>query len=134
MKFLLLLCAGIFTLVAICDHFMDEFPKAYRHRRCEGRRWKRQFPAVPKEDIRRFLSHFADAFGFREEHRLKFRPDDQIGDVYNSIHRPVRWVDDMEMEGLFHGVEDRYGADLSHVDAMDMTLGELFRIAVIKEA
>ena len=122
----------ILGLAAICGcgYSGDDVPRPYYFRRCEGRRWKKQFPEVPKEEIRRFLSIFVDAFGFREKDRLKFGPDDRIGDVYKAVYGPHPFCDGLEITSLFCDVEDTYSVDLEDGNAMDMTLGALFRSAI----
>jgi hypothetical protein len=124
----------LFVLAAIVSdgYEGDETPKPYYFRHCEGRTWLRQFPGVPKEEMRRFLSIFVDAFGFRQKDRLKFSPDDRIMDAYNAIYRPMPSVDNMELEEFFCRVEDTYGVEVACVCAhkTNMTLGELFMTAL----
>ena len=122
----------LFVLVVICScgYEGDEPPRPYRLRRCEGRQWKEQFPDVPKDEIRQFLSIFADSFGFRERDRLKFSPDDRVMDIYNAIYRPMPSVDEMELEGFFCRVEDTYSVDVVSGYKTNMTLGTLFRTAI----
>jgi hypothetical protein len=102
----------------------DDVPRAYRRRRCEGRRWKEQFPDAPKEAI------FVDAFGFCDKHRLKFSPDDRIGDVYKAVYGAHPSCDGLEIASLFCDVENTYSVDLEDGNAMDLTLGTLFRSAI----
>jgi len=122
----------LFVLAAICSYGYegDNAPKPYYFRRCEGRTWLRQFPGVPKEEIRRFLSIFVDAFGFRQKDRLKFSPDDRIMDVYNAISRPMPSVDNMELEEFFCRIEDTYGMETAGVCNTHLTLGELLKAAI----
>ena len=40
-------------------------PKAYRSRKCMGKKWKNEFPYTSKEEIRKFLLLFAGAFAFK---------------------------------------------------------------------
>jgi hypothetical protein len=41
--------------------------RQYLMRKCMGREWHRQFPEIPKADIRRFLNAFMDGFAFKSE-------------------------------------------------------------------
>lgn len=122
----------LFVLIVICSYGYDgdEAPKPYYFRRCEGRRWKEQFPDVPKDEIRQFLSIFVNSFGFREGDRLKFSPSDRVMDVYHAVYRPMPSVDNLELNEFFCRVEDTYGVDVVSEYGTNMTLGTLFRAAI----
>jgi hypothetical protein len=59
-------------------------PKAYAARSCMGRHWKTAFPNSPNAEIRRFLRLFVEAFAFKDQYKLHFKPSDRILDIYNA--------------------------------------------------
>jgi propanediol dehydratase small subunit len=105
-------------------------PKFYRERHCAGNKWQDEFPAADKREVRRFLSVFAGAFGFRDRDKLKFRPDDRLLDIYNQIYPLKGLPDALELETLSGSLRKQYGIDLENLWSRELTLGELFKIAV----
>jgi hypothetical protein len=100
-------------------------------RPCAGIRWHRRFPSVPHDEIRKFLKLFTVAFAFDERHYSKFGPDDQPWAIYHARYIPHLTVDDhMEFESLIEAFAKTYGVDLWAVWHDEMTLGELFALAV----
>ena len=98
----------------------------FRARTCQGRLWRRTFPAASRKQIRDFLSLFADAFAFRDTERLKFRPDDQLLGIYRALH-PSRWkTDTLAFDTLARELRARYGVALDDIWNERMTLGALF--------
>jgi propanediol dehydratase small subunit len=102
--------------------------KRFWSRSCMGRQWKRCFPDESNESIREFLELFADAFAFSSEKRLKFGPDDNVMDVYKSIHTSSWQPDELELEMLACNLEDRYGFDITRINDFDITLGQIFEM------
>ena len=88
--------------------------RVYWDRACTGIAWRRRFPDVPKEDIRKFLDAFVDGFAFKTSQRLKFVPDDKVMDVYRSLiwlkkcqpGTPLLFSD-IQRNLFFGGKEDR---------------------------
>lgn len=127
-----LLFIGIIILVAVLINIPVQLKSrrllsSFWSRSCTGPQWKRRFPDASKEPIREFLEEFVDAFMFKSEKRLKFRPDDKIMDVYRSLY-PYSWcADSLEHVFLSIVLEKRYGFDLTE-SVMDpnITLGQLF--------
>ena len=94
--------------------------------RCQGRAWRRAFPATSNTAIREFLAIFGSAFEFPEIERLKFGPDQGILGVYRQIY-PSNWTPDaMELETLALRIEQTYGFKLISVWSETLTLGQLF--------
>jgi len=118
---------GIIVLAVVLCMFHDELPKAYRQRSCKGREWERAFPEASKEDIRRFLAVFANAFAFRKCNRLKFCPQDKLMDVYKAVH-PSTWLPDrLEHVVLMQGLEDEFKRKVPETFMEeDTTLGVIF--------
>ena len=80
-----------------------------------------------KEDIRRFLSVFAQAFGFRDKDKLKFRPDDKLLDIYSERYSVKGMPDALELETLSKLIRKQYGIDLEKLWGPELTLSTLFR-------
>lgn len=100
----------------------------YWDRACMGREWRRRFPDVSKEKIRRFLQIFVDGFAFKNKDRLKFSPDDKLMDVYRSLYPSDGWPDDLEVETFALFLRDEYQFDLAQVQDSEVTLGNLFEM------
>jgi hypothetical protein len=100
-------------------------------RPCAGIRWVRRFPDAPKAEIRAFLHRFAEAFAFEERDACKFTPDEQIAAIYSARYDPLFMFDDrMEYESLADTLKRHYAIDLHAVWRDDITLGELFTLAL----
>jgi hypothetical protein len=86
-----------------------------------------QFPDASVDNINEFLQLFVDAFGFPGRHRMRFRPDDEVMDLYRALN-PFDWisVDAGELESLIEHFQERYQVDLKSRWHVDLTLGELF--------
>lgn len=98
----------------------------FRARTCQGRLWRKAFPAASRKQIREFLSLFTDAFAFRDIDQLKFRPDNQLLGIYRARH-PSAWVGNpLELDALAAELRARYGVALSEIWDERMTLGGLF--------
>ena len=98
-----LLCGLIWAMI-----WGGKVPKAYRERGCMGRKWREQFPSVPKDVIRSFLEVFADAFGFDRKNKLIFNPDDRLLEIYRSVYPDKSSPDGLELETLAITVEEIY--------------------------
>jgi hypothetical protein len=68
-----------------------------------------------------------DSFGFPRKHRLRFRPEDKVMDLYRALN-PPNWSigDNMELESLIDDFRARYHIDLVPLWREDITLGEVF--------
>lgn len=100
-------------------------PKRYRSRKCMGKKWKSEFPNVKKEEIRKFLLLFTDAFAFNAEQKLKFEPQDKIIEIYSALY-PLKGADSLELETLADDIEKEYLVNFNQVWSENLTLGELF--------
>ena len=63
---------GVFVVIISFAH--PRTIRAYWHRSCTGRAWKRTFPQASKEEIRKFLYLFVEAFAFPPRRALQFAP------------------------------------------------------------
>lgn len=104
-------------------------PKIYRSRKCMGKKWRNEFPNTEKEEIRKFLHTFTDAFAFKSEQKLKFEPNDKIIDIYNALY-PLKGADSLELETLANDIEKEYSVNFSQVWDLNLTLGELFNYVI----
>ena len=121
----LILLAGF--VAALVEIQRSRAVRPYYERLCAGIRWRREFPEASAEDIREFLQLFVRAFGFPRKHRLRFRPDDKIMDLYRAINPPDWSIgDNLELESFIHDVQGRYHVDLTPLCREDLTLGEVF--------
>lgn len=117
---LVLLAAAWFVLST------GQLPNPFRARTCQGRLWRRAFPAASKKQIREFLAFFADVLAFRNTDMLKFRPDDQLLGIYKALY-PSKWMPDaLEFKILADDLRARYGLALEEIWDDHMTLGALF--------
>ena len=121
--------ALIITVIAIAiawSVYTGDVPKKYRIRNCTGKNWKKKFPDTSKEDIRRFLFLFTDAFAFSRKQKLKFEPDDKILDIYKALY-PAKWMaDSLEVETLAEDIEREYNINFTNIWHENLTLGDLF--------
>jgi propanediol dehydratase small subunit len=116
----------VLLAVAWSALWLGNFGNPFRARTCQGRLWRRTFPAASKKQIRDFLSLFADAFAFRDTEGLKFRPDDQLLGIYRSLRKST-WVNDtLAFETFAKELRERYGVALDEIWNERMTLGALF--------
>jgi hypothetical protein len=116
--------------IAIIVSFIAPRPyltlRPYWERRCAGRAWRRTFPTAPRDEIRRFLRMFVEAFAFPDEHMLKFAPTDRVYDIYKAANPAEGWPDALELEILDKRLKANYGVELRAVWSQSLTLGELF--------
>lgn len=104
-------------------------PQSLRRRACQGRAWRKAFPAAHKEEIRRFLRVFASAFSFKPADMLKFHPDDRPLEVYRLLY-PRAWTpDSLELETLASAIEAEYQLDFDSLWRPSLTLGQVFAAA-----
>ena len=120
--------------VILIASFIDHLPKKYRRRGCQGIYWRRRYPAVSKDEIRKYLRVFCEAFSFKEKHRSRFRPDDKVIDVYRAIYPSRFTADAMELEEFAEALEKEYGLDIANVFNDNTSLGDLFESAMEKSA
>ena len=105
----------------------DQFPverqveHPVRHRQVE-----RRPPAEPRDEIRRFLRLFVEAFAFPDERMLKFAPTDRVYDIYKAANPAEGWPDALELETLDKRLKATYGVQLRDFWSQSLTLGELF--------
>ena len=104
-------------------------PKPFRDRDCQGRAWRTAFPDASKDEIRGFLSLFAEAFAYPDKEKLKFAPADEVLAIYRAQY-PSNWTPDaLEVETLDLRLERRYGIKLSTVWDSELSLGDIFKMA-----
>lgn len=121
---LIMLCACL--ILAALSAYGFSLPRVYRIRACEGRSWRRAFPSASKHELRAFLLFFTAAFAFKDQDKLKFRPDDGILEIYRNLY-PSRWMADaLEVETLAADLHERHAIELDAIWKDDLTLGELF--------
>jgi propanediol dehydratase small subunit len=109
----LVILTGIFTAF----WFWFEVPRhralrSYWTRSCQGRAWRRRFPAATPAEIRAFLGIVVENFGFGARRRLAFSPDDVLLEIYRACYSVEGWPDALELETLARALEHRYGVDL----------------------
>jgi len=117
----------LIVFILVHEYFFGgQAPKPYKYRDCMGKQWKNEFPKASKEEIRKFLLIFVNAFAFRDDQRLKFEPNDKIYEIYKSV---TGWsgVDAMELETLSDNLEKQYSVSLRQIWHENLTLGELFQ-------
>lgn len=79
---------------------------------------------------------FTEAFAFPNRYKLQFHPNDEIFAIYQMLYPPTdsRWkitgIDGCELESLVRLMDKRYGLKLEIVWREQLTLGELFELAV----
>lgn len=120
--------AAVVILAAIlwAVMFGGRLPRPFRERQCQGRKWKREYPGAPKEEIREFLALFVRAFGLSEREMLKLKPGDEVLAIYRATYPIQGMPDSLELETLAQGLQARYGLSLEEMWADELTLGELF--------
>src|SRR5687768_15999732 len=61
--------------------------------------WRESFPDSTEDEIREFLEILVDGFALSSSHRMKFRPDDQLMEIYRAVN-PPKWTigDQCEIE------------------------------------
>lgn len=113
--------------IAWASLYGGKLPKPFSQRSCQGRVWRRSFPAESRENIRSFLSVFTDSFAFDDREKLKLNPNDQLLDIYRALY-PHKWqaADVMEFETLSDDLQRIYGLDFGSVWREGLTLGQLF--------
>lgn len=91
-----------------------------------GKNWKKSFPNTPKEEIRKFLILFTDAFAFSNKNKLKFEPDDKVLEIYRELY-PSKWMaDSLEVETLAGELEKEYSINFNEIWYEELSLGEIF--------
>lgn len=100
--------------------------RTYWDRVCAGRDWRREFSDATKDEIRKRLQVFVDAFAFRESRKLKFRPSDKIIDIYRACYPVKGGPNSLELESFAMMVEKTYHLDLTKEWNPEMTLGQVF--------
>jgi hypothetical protein len=121
--------------VFLCSAWKDiPLPLPFRNRACQGTGWRRAFPKVSKQNIRKFLALFVEAFAFKASAKLQFNPDDKILDIYRSLY-PHKWQpDSLEVETLAKFIEETYHVSFNAVWSDRLTLGELFAYVISSRA
>lgn len=102
----------------------------YWSRNCSGPEWRKEFPEATKESIREFLECFVDGFAFNSKNRLKFNPNDKVMEVYRALYPTEGWPDALELETFAINLEKKYHLDLASAFTADLTLGQIFRMAI----
>lgn len=122
----ILLFITVLALVITWIIYTGDVPKKYRVRSCTGKNWKSAFPQHSKEDIRKFLLVFTEAFAFSPKQNLKFDPEDKIMDIYKEIYPSKFMEDSLEIETLSEDIEREYNVKFSTIWNDNLTLGGLF--------
>ncbi|MCH4296697.1 hypothetical protein MJ923_20545 [Shewanella sp. 3B26] len=116
----------VLALAIAWSVYIGDVPKKYKVRSCTGKHWKTAFPHSTKEDIRKFLLLFTDAFAFSPKQKLKFEPEDKILDIYKALY-PKKWMaDSLEIETLAEDIEKVYQIDFASIWHENLTLGDLY--------
>ena len=106
--------------------FDGTLPNKYRKRSCTGKNWKKAFPDTSKDEIRKFLLLFTDAFAFSPKNKLKFEPEDKVIDIYRELY-PSKWMADaLAVETLASDLEKEYCIKFDDVWHDNVSLGEIF--------
>lgn len=114
------------VIFVLADMNTRRMMRRFVDRGCAGFRWRRRFPEASKSEIREFLDIFIEAFGFKQNWRLCFTPEDRVLDVYRALY-PVRGTPDgMEMESLVLDLQKRYQVNIVGSWREDITLADLF--------
>ncbi|MGO8765858.1 MAG: hypothetical protein ACLQSR_12095 [Limisphaerales bacterium] len=100
--------------------------RRFVERGCTGFRWRRRFPDASKSEIREFLDIFVEAFGFKQNWRLYFAPEDRVMDVYRALYPGHVRPDEMELEILVKDLQKQYRVDILSSWREDITLADLF--------
>lgn len=106
--------------------FGGRLPQLFHGRDCQGKGWRQAFPSVSKQEIRKFLTVFVDAFGISNKERLKLNPEDSILRLYRALYPSKGTPDALELETLTTEIESKYGLKMERVWHEHLTLGELF--------
>ncbi|MFZ0498252.1 MAG: hypothetical protein WAM52_03890 [Steroidobacteraceae bacterium] len=123
------LVAAISVAALAVAFILVMFPRTIREyweRSCTGRAWKRSFPGASKQEIRRFLHLFVEAFAFQRTRALYFAPADRVLAIYQALYPVKGWPDALELETFAFRLEKAYGADLRGMWRENITLGEVF--------
>jgi propanediol dehydratase small subunit len=120
----ILFFAGV--LYALLEFKTRRMLHPYAERACTGFCWKRQFPEASNREIRQFLDIFIEAFGFRDNLRLRFTPEDRVMDIYRVLYPTRGMADGMELETLVGDLEKSYRVNVDATWREDITLGDLF--------
>ena len=124
---LALISAAVLAIGAVIERVRL---RRYWQRTCTGVVWRRRFPQASKEQLRLFLSLFAEAFAFSKSRRLCFSPDDRPLEIYKALYPfPRIMADSMELETFIQGIRDEFRVDLLPIWREDITLGELYAAA-----
>src|SRR5690242_13545296 len=108
------------ALYVVLAHFaVRRRMQKFFDRSCGGREWRRAFPVASNQEIREFLGIFVDGFSL-SCHVLKFRPDDQLLQVYQAINA-WSFGDSLDFETFAALLEDRYGVALGSIWRDDLT-------------
>ena len=118
--------AAAIAFAVVTRNTFEERLKTYWDRACSGRAWKRAFPSAGKEEIRRFLYLFVDAFAFPRTRALKFLPTDRLLSIYRMLYPSRETPDALELETLSRSLKRSFGFDLEAIWREDLTLGEAF--------
>jgi propanediol dehydratase small subunit len=76
--------------------------RVYWERSCTGQAWKRSFPHASKQEIRKFLHLFVDAFAFQKSRALYFAPADRVLAIYRALYPVKGWPDALELACTIH--------------------------------
>ena len=127
-KLLFWLITAILALPWLSLHSGTPLP--YRYHPCTGRDWKRAFPNQSANTIRSFLACLTDGFAFPTKDMLRFKPTDNVLDIYRAIYGGRTPLGDaMECETFLDNLSARFDQDHVLLYATwheQITLEELF--------
>ncbi|MFC1856221.1 hypothetical protein ACFL2A_06745 [Thermodesulfobacteriota bacterium] len=119
---------AIIILYVVFSLFTDFLPsRQYSLNAACVREWNKQFPTITNDDIRRFFNAFTESFLFKDRHKLTFNPSDKILDVYREAQTSP---DAYELEMFCATIKYNYGIDLEESWHDDMTLAQVFELAI----
>ncbi len=109
-------------------------PAPYGDRICQGKDWRRAFPNISKQEIRKFLILVMNSFAFSVKEKLKVNPDDRVMDIYRAINPIKDMPDVLELETLALQVKKVYNLELQKIWNERVTLGNLFSECLMSQS
>ena len=100
--------------------------KPFLEKPCQGRAWRKRFPAAPEDQLRAFLRLQAVCFGIPEAEALHLAPEDRTLDLYCAIYPDPGRADTMELETFHRECLKRYQKDIAELLRQGATLAEIF--------
>ncbi|AWF80223.1 hypothetical protein BTJ40_05030 [Microbulbifer sp. A4B17] len=127
---ILIICAIIFAVSLLAYLKYTKGPKAFRARKCQGKKWKLAFPDKNNDEIRLFLECLVEGMALSSKTRLKFSPNDKTIDIYKSLYNgKVPLGDNLECETFVEALSECFEKSIEEISEFwseDVTLGELY--------